>query len=438
MNDYYPKVLVIGNTFHTKSGGGITMTNLFRGWPKDKLAVATPAVHMSESDICEKYYVIGDEEEYRPWPFSLLRIGRKSGEMILSDKKLKPRSKKNTAGITKIYLKLNQVIRFILRVTGLYYFVYQLKISDKFLEWFNLYDPDIIYAQVSKYELLCFINGIKELTGTPLIIHVMDDHINNINPPNLLYRYWEEKIENEFRRVLDNSNELLSICESMSNEYGRRYNKKFIPFHNPVDLNNWLKNSKNKYDANGSFKIFYAGRIGIGTQKSIFEIAEVVDELNSENIKVKFCIQHNMPDENIVKKLRRFKNITLLEPVEYSVLPEILSTADMLILPMDFEEKGLRYIKYSMPTKTSEYMATGVPILVYASEQTALSQYAIKESWAYVVSTNERKILKDSIKELYLRRDLREQLGKRAKSLAIKDHNASEIRKKFKETLCLN
>ena len=34
----YPKVLIIGQYFHTESGGGITMTNLFKGWDKEKIA----------------------------------------------------------------------------------------------------------------------------------------------------------------------------------------------------------------------------------------------------------------------------------------------------------------------------------------------------------------------------------------------------------------
>jgi hypothetical protein len=37
----YPKILIIGQTFHKKDGGGITISNLFYGWPIDRLAVAS-------------------------------------------------------------------------------------------------------------------------------------------------------------------------------------------------------------------------------------------------------------------------------------------------------------------------------------------------------------------------------------------------------------
>ena len=37
----YPKILIIGQPFNKNSGGGITMSNLFNGWPNESLAVAT-------------------------------------------------------------------------------------------------------------------------------------------------------------------------------------------------------------------------------------------------------------------------------------------------------------------------------------------------------------------------------------------------------------
>jgi hypothetical protein len=34
-----PKVLIIGQPFNNDTGGGITLSNLFSGWDKDKIAV---------------------------------------------------------------------------------------------------------------------------------------------------------------------------------------------------------------------------------------------------------------------------------------------------------------------------------------------------------------------------------------------------------------
>ena len=34
-----PKVLILGQPFNNDTGGGITLSNLFNGWDRDKLAV---------------------------------------------------------------------------------------------------------------------------------------------------------------------------------------------------------------------------------------------------------------------------------------------------------------------------------------------------------------------------------------------------------------
>ena len=64
INNMYKKILIIGETFSDQSGGPITLSNLFRGWPKEKLFVATYGREIIKSNfnICENYYSLGKEE----------------------------------------------------------------------------------------------------------------------------------------------------------------------------------------------------------------------------------------------------------------------------------------------------------------------------------------------------------------------------------------
>ena len=76
-------------------------------------------------------------------------------------------------------------------------------------------------------------------------------------------------------------------------------------------------------------------------------------------------------------------------------------------------------------------MASETPILVYAPAETALSHYADKEKWGYVVNERNLSLLYDAIKQLYSDKSLREQLGKHARELAFKNHNAIVVRDNF-------
>lgn len=77
----HSKVLIFGQSFIDSSGGGITLTNLFKGMPKDKIAVAFLGHGLSNitTDICEVYYQLGCEEHQWLFPFNLIQRKFESG-----------------------------------------------------------------------------------------------------------------------------------------------------------------------------------------------------------------------------------------------------------------------------------------------------------------------------------------------------------------------
>ena len=87
MYNNLPKVLVIGQSFNKTSGGGITQSNLFAGWDKDKIAVACIAHLLRNSDnrVCENYYQLGKLEHRWTFPFSLIQKKYPSGRIKFDD-----------------------------------------------------------------------------------------------------------------------------------------------------------------------------------------------------------------------------------------------------------------------------------------------------------------------------------------------------------------
>lgn len=85
--DKYPKVLILVQPFNRVSGGGITLTNLFQGWPKDKIAVACRGYVINretQTDICDNYYQLGEKELKWKFPFNHIRRKYYSGPLDFS------------------------------------------------------------------------------------------------------------------------------------------------------------------------------------------------------------------------------------------------------------------------------------------------------------------------------------------------------------------
>ena len=101
----------------------------------------------------------------------------------------------------------------------------------------------------------------------------------------------------------------------------------------------------------------------------------------------------------------------------------------MLIIPMDFDSKGKKYLKYSMLTKASEFMISGTPIILYADDEMAMTKHAKNNKWAFIISYHSVNAIKEGILE-FLNSEIYVGNIKNAQQfLSIKDSN--KIRQNF-------
>lgn len=433
MSSNYPKILIIGQGFHKKSGSGITLTNLFYGWNKDNIAVAASEIYNPDFTVCNNYYRIGDKEIERGFPFNLKFTEEYSKSKILNesnkqvDLSYKPQKTESKLG------KLKDKLLFI---TGQFHRRRRFVISEEFLNWITEFSPEVIYSQLSTLELIHFINRLKKELNLPVVIHIMDDWPMTITNKQigLFRKYWFYIIDKELKNIFNKADVLLSISEAMSEEYLNRYGNRFIPFHNPIDVKNWTSVIEKDYSNKEKFIILYAGRIGTGLQNCLLSIANAIKNQVKAGKNIEFHIQ-SKTDNPVIKELKKFDFVTLRNQVPYEQLPQIFSSADVLLLPNDFDKKSVSFLKFSMPTKASEYMVSGTPILVFSSSETAVTKHALEYGWAYVVSDDSIEKIESAINILYGEADLRKKIGLKAKEFAINNFESGIIREKFRKAI---
>ena len=432
----FPKVLIISETFKSTSGGGITLSNLFRDWPKDRLANAIDSkmVDDIESDeICNNFYRLGIREKKTLRFFSFLQKKYQSGPYhIVSAVETANQLNKGTSVSVRTKL-INYFFRF-LRFIGIYQMLYKYELSEELTAWIKDFNPDYIYTQLSNRELIHFTNDLIELTNARLAIHIMDDWPATIGKEGLMGNYWHKKISTEFKELLDKATVLMSISEGMSMEYFKRYQHEFIAFHNPIDVNHWTQFSKKNTDINTqNVNVLYAGRIGLGTSFSVIEIAEAIEELNKEGQHISFQIQTTSVSPEVKTSLQSFRCVSFNPVIEYNKLPAVFSSADLLVLPIDFDKKGIDFLRYSMPTKVSEYMVSATPILLYCSKEVSLYNHAKKYGWAYICAEKDIAMLKSSLMKLIYDADSRKVISKTAFEYAVSTYDANLVRNKFRK-----
>jgi len=427
-----PKILIIGQPFNNDTGGGITLTNLFNGWDKDKLAVACSGYLLLDNidtEVCNTYYQLGFEEHKWRFPFNYLQRKYSSGLLKFDTKRIQSL----TISKSKLRVKIILNILFpLLEFFGLTHYIKKTRLSENFCDWLNNYNPDIIYAQTSSRDGILFCATVTDYLQRPLVFHMMDDWPSTICDAGLFKKHWQKKIDLEFRELLNQASVLLSISDEMTNEYKIRYNKDFITFHNPIDIEFWKKYQRTSYELKESPTILYAGRIGLGIDTSLELIAKAIEQVNEElKISVKLILQTQEKPLCISK----YKSVIHNNFVSYTDLPKVFSESDFLLLPYDFSQKSIKYIRYSMPTKAPEYMISGSPIIIFAPEVTAIVKYANEHNMAKVISNSDISEIAKGIKQLIENKNLRQQIAQNAKDIAERNHNSINVTNHFRRVM---
>ena len=443
-SNFFPRVLIVGQSFDASTGGGITMSNLFKGWPKDRLAVISDLKYYPNAEICKQFYRFGADEYHYIWPLSyFLKHRRSSGEVNMdldagnsaSTKKMDNSWQENTGHLHRqdsFWRMLYSMEDFI----GAEEVIRHLHLSEKLSDWTNRFHPDIIYTQAGCLHEMSLVQELIKTLKIPYVIHMMDDWPSTLLADKLLAPYLRWQLNKNFTDLLEHASAYIGISQKMCDIYKQRYHRPFIPFHNPIELDTWLAFTKKDWKAGTPFRIMYTGRVGISLQTSLIEICDAVYELSKEGKAIQFDIVLSPSvDTQTKQRLERPGCVSVQPAIPYKEMPASLARADLLVLPLDFDPKSVKFARYSMPTKATEFMISGAPILVYADSELAVTEYAQKEKWAYVVPERNSSKLKQSLDELIRDQALRERLGRRAQELAIQNHDANRERIAFRETL---
>jgi glycosyltransferase involved in cell wall biosynthesis len=436
LNKNYPKVIIVGETFRKNGGGGITMANLFKEWPKENIGVITSQIDETDPTSGYRYYQLGSLEVKFPFPFSLIQTKISSGEYKFGESTRSPDKVKSPEFKSNIKFLLRHYFDTVITFLGLSYRFYSINVSESLIRWIQDFNPDILYIQPFLHKTMRFGNLLYGKLRIPYVIHIMDDSVNYVNKSIFFNESNQRRIEQDFEELVYNAKKCMCISDEMANEYHKRYHRIFVPFRNPVELDKWLPYRKDNLKVESeTLKIIYTGRLFSPTFQSLIEICQIVDRMNRVKHNIELHIYTHDRNEVFFKKVRRLLGVSIFEPVDFDEIPRLIPQYDIFLLCLDFDEQAKKYSQYSISTRTSEGMISGVPVIVYAPSYTALSKYFDNsEAGLLICEQNDREI-EDTIIRLWTDTNLRILLSSNAVNQVIKDSDARTVRERFRRYL---
>lgn len=405
-----PKVLVVGQSFNHKTGGGVTVSNLFANWEKSKLFSLHLGKESIDFEICENVYIGGYKERtlgiFRPF------VRQRNASMIFTEKSEHMASSETEIKSTKYtnISKLRKLLFNIVTFCGVNHLLRHFTISKQLKKWLDDIKPEVLYAQYSDYASMHFIVQLHKYLHVPLIVHIMDNWISippitstqsTIRENPLTRLYWEHKSKLLFKKLLYSASRRIAISEEMANEYQKRYKLPFSWAHNYIKEEEWEVYKRNAEKKKQELIIGYFGTIdikNIETFNYLFEALKLVEDY-------KFKV-HIFSTGQLTKTFCEYDNVKVFNTVNQNEYKKEILKCSVLFLPLGFSQLSLKYTKFSMPTKLSEYLIAEIPVLVFAHQDTALFKFCLKNKCAKLVSEKSSLAIKNAIIEIVVDNEL--------------------------------
>ena len=426
-NDF-PRVLFLtASAFNKVTGGGVTFSNLFAGWPHERIATVHNDTVPVSTDVCSRYYKLGADEIHKQGVLRYLMPVVKDGGIDNYQSAAVRHSTLRTVARTVKKMLFGNAIPDVGQLT------------PELESWVAAYKPDVLYTILGTNAMMDLAKALCGRFDIPLVVHLMDDWPAVAYRGGLLSWFSRRRMRNLLRDLITVADVRIGICEDMADEYTRRYGVPFMAYQNAVDTGKWQAYTKKDLAVGKETRLLYIGSILPDAQlDALVDCCAAVASLREAGMNVvldiyspSFYVQPYRERLVLDEGIRLHDAIANDEEVFRR-----LAEADILLLPVNFDSKTVRYIKYSMPTKVPAYLFSGTPVLVYGPTETAQAKYAKNAGWGYVLSQRDQIYLAAAIRRLATDRELREQLSLAARTAVFKHHDASAVRSGFQAVLC--
>jgi glycosyltransferase involved in cell wall biosynthesis len=296
----------------------------------------------------------------------------------------------------------------------------------------------VLYTILGSNALMELAEQLRVRFRLPLVVHIMDDWVSVLYRGGLLSPWQRRKKERLFQHLLDVAAARFAICDDMAEAYRRRYGQPFLSFQNAIDVKRWQRYEKDPRIVNHPVRVAYIGSILPFAQlDSLADCCRAIQALADEGFSIDMEIYSPAWLAGQYRtQLVVGSAITLHDTLsDDTTFFDTLHAVDILVLPVNFDQYTIEFIRYSMPTKVPAYLTVGTPILAYGPADVAQVSYAAAAGWGMTVTERDAGQLQQAFKRLASDISLRSELAGRARATAAARHDAQVVRAEFQAAL---
>jgi len=263
---------------------------------------------------------------------------------------------------------------------------------------------------------------IARLTGRRLILYLLD--------PVEAFRLGriQKIVVGVFMpRLMKFASKIIVMNEILADHYQFKYGVKCEVLPHSISIKGFEETDMPENGlVNKVPEIVFSGNVSRFHEDSLLNLKKAIELIS---LKIKLKIYTSTRPEYLREIGFSGGNVTI-DHVDHEKLMEKLKKADILFLPLSFLNSDSIVVKAAFPAKTMDYLLANRPILIHASKDSFIVDYAQKNDIAVCVTENDVNALANAIKELLQNMDLRLKLNQNCQT-ALLQHNSKTVYNKF-------
>lgn len=418
--DDYPRVLIVTvNPLSKTSNNGKTFASFFRGYPKEQLAQLFFHREAPSSDVCDRYYRIGDEEYIRHQLHATRTLGRVATPEDVAETVI-PARVANVAKKSAAIRLLRSLAWTRLKLT-----------APGVSEWIEDFDPEVVFFCGGDANYLYEpVLDLVQRTAADLVLYVTDDYVLPEPGANWVERLKRAWTRRAFRRAVASSSLVLTIGEAMSDEYARLYGVRSEQLMNLVDLPKDILDRPGLTDTKPV--ISYVGGLHLNRWRVLLRVGDSLQRLfDRGDIDASLAVYASSVPEEADQAFSEHPRIEYHGSVPAREVPGVLAASRALLHVESFDSVARRTTRLSISTKIPEYLSSGRCVVAVGPRDVASIRYLEEARAAFVVTEEGNEQLDSQLRSALMDETKRRAVIHRGVALARRKHDGAPRRAWF-------
>jgi glycosyltransferase involved in cell wall biosynthesis len=218
------------------------------------------------------------------------------------------------------------------------------------------------------------------LSGAPLVIYEMDEWRAAARRAGWTSCLLERLFH---RRLLHAAQAVWVVSQPMEEALQGRFGTKANVMPNGVEVERFARGRRGERAHQDEFRLLFTGAVYGPQAGAIRNVLRAIQSRPDDRISLFIYTPQSAAE--LARLGISGPSLHVKRTVPLESMPELLGTADALLLPFSFEPCERAVVSTSLPSKTADYLASGVPVLVHAPSYTTITRLARAEKWAEIV-----------------------------------------------------